>query len=120
MIENILLTATPITTHADAQVLTNATGFFFERSGRLYLVTSRHVLLDEPSGHAPDRIAIELHTDRENLAESTFFSIVNDSLAVFALSDTFASFASDAGNTRRVRLRSGTTDHGSETKGEFT
>jgi hypothetical protein len=33
------------------------------------------VLFDEPSGHSPDRIEIELHTHRENLAESTGFSI---------------------------------------------
>jgi hypothetical protein len=38
-------------------------------------VTSRHVLLDEPSGHVPDRIEIELHTDPDNLAESSGFSI---------------------------------------------
>lgn len=75
MVENILLTATPITTYAASRALTNATGFFFERSGHLYLVTSRHVLFDEPSGHSPDRIEIELHTHRENLAESIGFSI---------------------------------------------
>lgn len=75
MIENILLTTTSIRTHVGSQALTNATGFFFERAGRLYVVTSRHVLFDEPSGHSPDRIEIELHTDSENLAESTWFSI---------------------------------------------
>lgn len=75
MVENILLTATPVRTYSDSHALTNATGFFFERSGHLYVATSRHVLFDEPSGHSPDRIEIELHTDRENLAESTWFSI---------------------------------------------
>jgi hypothetical protein len=55
--------------------LTNATGFFFERDERLYLVTCGHVMLDELSQHFPDRIEIEFHTNAGNLAESTAFSI---------------------------------------------
>ncbi len=75
MIEPLLLTASRVLTFAQQCQLTSATGFFFERDGRLYLVTSRHVLIDEPSGHHPDRIEIELHTDPDNLAQSTGFSI---------------------------------------------
>jgi len=75
MVEPLLLTATHIRTFDRQRVLTNASGFFFERDGRLFLVTSRHVLVDEPSRHYPDRIEIELHTDAGNMAESTGFSI---------------------------------------------
>ncbi len=75
MIESLLLTAARILTFEGRQTLTNASGFFFERNGRLFLVTSRHVVVDEPSGHFPDRIEIELHIDPENLAKSTGFSI---------------------------------------------
>lgn len=75
MIEPILLTAAPIWTCRGPERLTNASGFFFERDDRLFLVTSRHVMIDEPSGHAPDRLEIELHTDPENIAEATGFSI---------------------------------------------
>lgn len=71
----LLLTATRILTYEGQRPLTNATGFFYEREGQLFLVTSRHVLFDEPSGHFPDRIVIDLHTDPENMAESTGFSI---------------------------------------------
>ena len=71
----ILLAATRILTFDGAHGLTNATGFFFERDGRLYVVTSRHVVIDEPSGHVPDRIELELHTDPGNLASSIGFSI---------------------------------------------
>ena len=56
-------------------MLTNASGFFFERDERLFLVTSRHVVIDEESHHLPDRLEIELHTDPENMAKSTGFSI---------------------------------------------
>ena len=75
MIETILLTAARVFTFNDEQRLTNASGFFFERDERLFLVTSRHVMFDEPSGHFPDRIEIELHIDPENMACSTWFSI---------------------------------------------
>jgi S1-C subfamily serine protease len=75
MIESLLLAVTRVCTFNGTQSLTCATGFFFERDGRLFLVTNRHVLLDEPSGHRPDRIEIELHTDADNVALTTQFSI---------------------------------------------
>jgi S1-C subfamily serine protease len=75
MIEQILLTATPIRTFSGTVHRTSATGFFFERDERLFLVTSRHVLVDEVSDHRPDRVEIELHTDAANLARSVGFSV---------------------------------------------
>jgi len=75
MIESLLLTATRILTFDKNRQLTNASGFFFERDERLFLVTSRHIMIDEPSKHFPDRIEIELHVDPDNLANSTGFSI---------------------------------------------
>ncbi|TMH66182.1 MAG: trypsin-like peptidase domain-containing protein [Betaproteobacteria bacterium] len=75
MIESLLLTATRVFTFEQQRVLTNASGFFFERDARLFLVTSRHVLIDEPSEHLPDRVEIELHIDPDNMASSTGFSI---------------------------------------------
>ena len=75
MIEPLLLTSTPITTLWQDQVQTNATGFFYRSDADLFLVTSRHVFVDKPSNHHPDRLQIELHTDRDNLTRSTGFSI---------------------------------------------
>lgn len=75
MIEPILLAAARICTFDGHRPLTNASGLFFERDGRLFLVTSRHVMIDEPSKHFPDRIEVELHTDPANMARSTGFSI---------------------------------------------
>lgn len=74
-IEPILLAAACVHTFEQNRPLTNASGFFFERDERLFLVTSRHVLIDAPSKHFPDRVEIELHTDPANLAESTGFSM---------------------------------------------
>ena len=76
MIETILLTTARILTFQGTRGLTNATGFFFARDERLFLVTSRHVMCDEASGHFPDRIEIELHTNPKNNAESTGFSML--------------------------------------------
>src|SRR5437588_185776 len=44
MIEPLLLTATRVSTFDGQCPLTGASGFFFEREGRLFLVTSRHVV----------------------------------------------------------------------------
>ena len=74
MVESLLLTTARIITFHGQRSLTNASGFFFERDRRLFLVTSRHVLIDEPSEHFPDRLEIELHTDPDNLTTSTGFS----------------------------------------------
>lgn len=75
MIESLLLSAARVCTFADQRLLTNASGFFFARDRRLFLVTSRHVMIDEPSRHFPDRLEIEVHTDLGNVAASTGFSI---------------------------------------------
>jgi len=76
VIEPLLLTAARIDTFDGPRPLTSASGFFFARDDRLYLVTSRHVLVDEPTAHFPDRIEIELHTDASNLTLSTGFSVL--------------------------------------------
>jgi hypothetical protein len=75
MIESLLLTTTRVTTLLSDKLLSNATGFFFERDDRLFLVTNRHVVLNEATNHRPDRLEIELHVDTENVALVTPFSI---------------------------------------------
>ena len=76
MIDPVLFTAPRLFTFEHQRHLTNASGFFFERDGRLFLVTSRHVVIDDASKHFPNRIEIELHTDPDNLAQSTGFSML--------------------------------------------
>jgi S1-C subfamily serine protease len=75
MVEALLLAVTRITTITGQKSRSNATGFFFERDGRLFLVTSRHVVRDEASKHKPDSLEIELHVDPANVAETTGFGI---------------------------------------------
>jgi hypothetical protein len=76
LVEPLLLAALRVSTFVGERALTNASGFLFERDQRLYLVTSRHVVIDEPTQHFPDRLEIELHTDAHNMTESTGFSML--------------------------------------------
>lgn len=75
MIDPLLLACVRVATFTGARVMTGASGFLFERDARLFLVTSRHVLVDTPTGHHPDRIEITLHTDGVNLTRSAVLSV---------------------------------------------
>jgi hypothetical protein len=75
MIESLLLAVTRVSTFREDAPLTNATGFFFERDQTLFLITNRHVVLDEPTDHRPDRLEIELHIDRDNVAATSQFTV---------------------------------------------
>lgn len=76
MIESVLLAATRVATFDGQRALTGASGSFFERDGRLFLVTSRHVLIDRPTQHFPSRIEIEFHVDAMNLTRSVNLSML--------------------------------------------
>ncbi len=72
---SLLLACSRISTFAGDDLLTGASGFFFRRDERLFLVTCRHVVHDEVVGHRPDRLEIELHVDPDNLAEAELLSV---------------------------------------------
>lgn len=72
-VEAVLLSCTRIATFQAQMRLTGASGFFFRRDDRLFVVTSRHVLADGASGHFPDRIGIELHVDARDLSRCVDF-----------------------------------------------
>lgn len=74
--DEALFGVTRVLTFEGIKSLTSASGFFFECDGRLFLVTSRHVLFDAVSGHAPDRIEVEVHTDARDLTQVTTVSIL--------------------------------------------
>jgi S1-C subfamily serine protease len=74
-IDALLLSSTRISTFVQFQPLTHASGFFFRRHGRLFLVTNRHVLDDAASSHHPDRIEIVMHTDLFDLSRFAVVSL---------------------------------------------
>lgn len=71
----LFLTTAQVTTFVGTQELTRASGFFFEREDRLYLVSSRHVFQDLATQHQPDRLEVDLHLDRQDLTQSVRFSV---------------------------------------------
>lgn len=81
----MLLALTRVQTLFQSRSLTTATGFYFCRNGRLFLVTSRHVFFDGPTGHAPDHVAITCHTDGRDLTriQSASLPLYVDGLAAW-------------------------------------
>lgn len=71
----LLLTTTRITTLSGTQASTSASGFFFRRGDRLFLVSNRHVFADAEGRHCPDRIEIGVHTDRLDLTQHAVVSL---------------------------------------------
>jgi S1-C subfamily serine protease len=76
MIEPLLLTTVRVSTFDDKRPLTASSGFFFERGARLFLVTSRHVVIDTPSKHFPNRVEMDLHIDVKNLTRAMKVSVM--------------------------------------------
>ncbi|TXD92566.1 trypsin-like peptidase domain-containing protein [Mitsuaria sp. TWR114] len=74
--DEVLFGVTRVLTFDGRKGLTSASGFFFERDLRLFLVTSGHVFFDAATGHAPDRVEIELHTDSRDLTQLVTLSIL--------------------------------------------
>ncbi len=69
--DGILLRVAKIVTFYGEQPLTNATGFFFLENHYLYLITARHVVTDQETGHFPDTLQVFLHSDTMNLHEQS-------------------------------------------------
>ena len=74
-IDALLFATTRVDTFAGERVLTSASGFFFRRADRLFLVSNRHVFEDAPSGHLPDRVEIGVHTDVRDLTRYVRLSL---------------------------------------------
>jgi hypothetical protein len=74
-VEPLLLSTARVSTFLGPQLLTAATGFFFRRDERLFLITSRHVLFDKPTAHLPDRIQVVVHVDPTLLTRTALVSL---------------------------------------------
>lgn len=75
VIDSMFLRVAKILTFAGGQALTNATGFFYLQDRFLYLVTSRHVVIDEKNRHYPDRVNVSLHRSVACLVDRSELSI---------------------------------------------
>lgn len=73
--EELFVRAVRVETWKGETRCTNASGFFFLNEGLLYLITNRHVVINEPTGHLPDSIRLLLHTDAQNLTANEVIEI---------------------------------------------
>lgn len=62
-LDKMYLHVAKIITFSGVRPLTNATGFFYFHEGFLYLITARHVVVNEVNGHRPDLLQVSLHSD---------------------------------------------------------
>lgn len=62
-----------------------ATGFFYEHAEGLYLITNRHVVIDEEDDYHPDELILRLHTNPRNLQENAPYkiSLYDDAIPVW-------------------------------------
>ncbi|MBW8831913.1 MAG: trypsin-like peptidase domain-containing protein [Burkholderiales bacterium] len=74
-VDALLLSTTHVLTFAGERVLTSASGFFFRRGEKLFLVSNRHVFADAATSHFPDRVEIGLHTNPKDLTQHTVASL---------------------------------------------
>jgi len=51
------------------------TGFFFRKDDEKYLITNRHVVIDETQQNFPDFLIIEVHTDKSSLPKTRSIEI---------------------------------------------
>lgn len=59
----------------NGQPIGTATGFFYLKNNIVYLVTNRHVVLDEAKNIKPDALRLKLHVDPSNLAKNVDFEV---------------------------------------------
>jgi hypothetical protein len=74
-VEALLMATSRVTTFFGSGVLTSASGFFFRRDDRLFIITNRHVFIDADSAHLPDRIELGVHTDARDLTRHATVSL---------------------------------------------
>jgi V8-like Glu-specific endopeptidase len=67
VLSDINFTTTKIRTLRGDNIIGNASGFFFRTTSCKYLITNRHVVVDEDSGYFPEEIMLTLHANRKNL-----------------------------------------------------
>lgn len=75
LVDTMFLRVAKVCTFAGDAQLTNATGFFYLHDNFLYLITARHVVVNERVNHRPDSLHVWLHSNIEDLRQSVDLSI---------------------------------------------
>jgi len=69
-ITDLVVTVTRVLQIRGDSEVGSASGFFYLNRERLFLVTNRHVVIDETKGHRPDALKIRVHTDPTNITRN--------------------------------------------------
>jgi S1-C subfamily serine protease len=73
---NLALVSAPLSPFANDTALGSGTGFFFQPVfGRTFLVTNRHIVIEESDRFFPDHLVLRMHTDAFHLEKSEDFVI---------------------------------------------
>ncbi|RLG75606.1 MAG: hypothetical protein DRO14_04395 [Thermoprotei archaeon] len=69
---NMYFSVTPIITFCGKTRIGYATGFFYKdlTTGDMYLITNRHVIINETKQYFPEYIVIRVHIDRHDLTKN--------------------------------------------------
>ena len=71
----LLLTVAMLLQQSGSDTVGQGTGFFYTKNDVVYLVTNRHVVLDEEKGLRPDALSLRLHTDPADLTKTAEFRV---------------------------------------------
>ncbi len=74
-INEVLAAVTLILQIQNGQAVGSATGFFYSKANNIYLVTNRHVVLDDDKKLRPEALRIRLHSNRDDLTKNVDFDI---------------------------------------------
>jgi len=80
-IDTLLKVTTLIVCKEGRKIVGTGTGFFFQHLGKIYLITNRHVLVNEQENFFPDKIIIRLNCDPNDITKSkelTYFLYKDD------------------------------------------
>lgn len=71
----VLNTVAKISCFEGRKTIAHATGFFCHYAEGSYLITNRHVIINEDDNYFPDSIKLRLHKDKRNFALNDDYSI---------------------------------------------
>ena len=74
-VDPVLMSIVRIKLVREEEEFGTATGFFFTKDGRIYLVTNRHVAQSQKRGVQPTHFRIHLHQRASDLGENFWMSL---------------------------------------------
>ncbi len=74
-ISDIVVTVARLRCQKNDSPAGSGSGFFYEHGHGLFLITNRHVLIDEDDDHFPDELVLRLHTTPKDIRQNADISL---------------------------------------------